>query len=165
MTIMRVSLVGTSISEKQKETMANRLIEAFAQVEVGHATPEIKNGFLVLFEQLDRTDIWMGLHPMADASESGKAAVVSAHVMAGPWNPTMKSELFATIEGVVREVAEMPRVGNGNDFWMTFVEIPEGSWGLGGRSVSIENLSPIFAPDRQQRIEEHLAALRRESEL
>ncbi len=160
MTIMRVSLVGSSLSEKQKETMANRLIEAFAQVEVGHAAPEVKNGFLVLFEQLGRTDLWMGQRPMADATESGKAAVVSAHVMAGPWNPAMKGELFAAIEGVVREVAEMPRVGNGSDFWMTFVEIPEGSWGLGGRSVSIEDLSPVFAPDRQQRIEQHLAGLR-----
>lgn len=34
MTIMRVSLVGCTLSDQQKEKMANRLIEAFAQVEV-----------------------------------------------------------------------------------------------------------------------------------
>ena len=56
MTIMRVSLVGTTLSDQQKETMANRLIEAFAKIEVGHAAPEVKNGFLVQFEQLARTD-------------------------------------------------------------------------------------------------------------
>ncbi len=163
MTIMRVSLVGSPISESQKETMANRLIDAFARVEVGHAAPEVKNGFLVLFEQLSRTDLWMGQRPMADATSSGKAAVVSAHVMAGPWNDEMKSDLFAAIEGVVREVAEMPRVENGSDFWMTFVEVPEGSWGVGGRSVSIESLSPVFADDRQQRIKRHLSGVRRAS--
>ncbi len=164
MTIMRVSLVGTALSEQQKETMANRLIEAFALVEVGHAAPAVRNGFLVLFEQLGRTDLWMGERPMADTTESGRAAVVSAHVMAGPWNAEMKSELFEKIEEVVRDVGEIPREGAGSNFWMTFVEVPEGSWGVGGRSVSIETLAPVFAEDRQHRIEEHLSALRTPSE-
>lgn len=157
MTIMRVSLVGTSLTDLQKETMANRLIEAFATIEVGHAAPAVRNGFLVQFEQLDRTDLWMGERPMVDASNSGKAAVVSARVMAGPWNPEMKSELFAKIEAVVREVADMPKEGTGTNFWMTFVEVPEGAWGVGGRPVSIESLAPVFAEDRQQRIKNHLA--------
>ena len=148
MTIMRVSLVGTSLSEQQKESMANRLIEAFATVEVGHAAPAVRNGFLVLFESLGRTDLWMGQRPMAEATESGKAAVVSVHVMAGPWNAEMKSELFAKIEEVVRDVAEMPREGAGTDVWMTIVEVPEPRasprCSRPGRSV----LRPRSAPPR-----------------
>ena len=115
---------------------------------------------VVQFEKLERTDLWMGERPMADAGVSGKAAVVSAHVMAGPWNPEMKSELFADIEEIVRDVAEMPKERGGTNLWMTFVEVPEGSWGVGGRPVSIEDLSPIFAEDRQQRIRNHLGAER-----
>ena len=159
MTIMRVSLVGTSLSEPQKEAMANQLIEAFATVEVGHAAPAVRNGFLVLFEPLGRTDLWMGQRPMADATESGRAAVVSVQVMAGPWNAEMKSELFAKIEDVVRDAAEMPREGAGADVWMTIVEVPEGAWGVGGKSVSIQTLAPVFAEDRQRRIEKHLEAI------
>jgi phenylpyruvate tautomerase PptA (4-oxalocrotonate tautomerase family) len=158
LTIMRVSLVGASLSEHQKETMAKRLIEVFAKVEVGHAEPAVKNGFLVQFEELGRTDLWMGERPMADSSSSGKAAVISAHVMAGPWNPEMKSDLFAGIEAVVRDVADMPKEGAGANFWMTFVEVPEGSWGLGGRPVSIKSLLPVFVEDRQERIRDYLAA-------
>lgn len=160
MTIMRVSLVGTSLTKPQKEAMAKRLIEAFATVEVGHTAPAVKNGFLVLFEELGRTDLWMGERPMADGTGSGKAAVVSTQVMAGPWNAEMKSELFAKIEQVVREIAEMPKEGSGSDFWMTIVEVPEGAWGVGGRPVSIETLAPVFAEDRKQRIDAHLAAFR-----
>ena len=78
-------------------------------MEVGHAAPAVGNGFLVLFEPLGRTDLWMGDRPMADATASGKAAVVSAHVMAGPWNKEMKRELFAVIEEVVRGVADIPK--------------------------------------------------------
>ena len=160
MTIMRVSLVGSALTDSQKEIMSNRLIEAFARVEVGREAPEVRSGFLVHFEQVARTDLWMGQRPMADATQAGKAAVVSAHVMAGPWTNEMKSELFAKIEAIVRDVAEMPRQGAGADFWMTIVEVPEGAWGLGGRPVSIESLAPVFADDRQQRIKEHMAALR-----
>ena len=79
-------------------------------------------------------------------------------VMAGPWNREMKRDLFARTEEVVRDVADMPKEDAGSNFWMTFVEVPEGSWGVGGRTVSIETLSPVFAEDRQQRIKEHLAA-------
>ena len=157
MTIMRVSLVGTELSEAAKETMAKRLIEAFALVEVGHDSPEIRKGFLVHFERVATGDLWMGDRPMAEAGESGKAAVISTQVMAGPWNREMKQELFARIEEIVRDVAEMPRTGNGAEFWMTFVEVPEGGWGLGGRSVSIERLAPVFAEDRQKRIRAYLA--------
>ena len=64
MTIMRVSLVGSTLSDQQKETLANRLIDNFAR-------------------------------PMVEASPSGKAAVVFAHVMAGSWTKDMKSELAA----------------------------------------------------------------------
>ena len=54
----------------------------------------------------------------------------------------------------------MPREETGINFWMTFVEIPEGAWGVGGRPVSIGSLAPVFAKDRQLRIEEYLTAIR-----
>ena len=91
---------------------------------------------------------------MSDAT--GKAALITTQVMAGPWNPEMKRDLFAKLEEVVRDVAEMPRQGNGGDVWMTVVEVPEGAWGLGGAPVSIERLAPVFADDRKQRIREYL---------
>ena len=59
-------------------------------------------------------------------------------------------------EKILREVAEMPKEGNGSDIWMTFLEVPEGSWGLGGQTVSIEALSPLFTADRQSRIRKYL---------
>ena len=57
----------------------------------------------------------------------------------------------------MRDVAEMPKEGTGANLWMTIVEVPEGSWGVGGLPVSIERLSPVFEVDRQQRIKNHLA--------
>ena len=63
MTIMRVSLVGPTLTDSQKEIMSNRLIDAFARVEVGREAPEVRSGFLVHFEQVARTDLWMGQRP------------------------------------------------------------------------------------------------------
>ena len=156
MTIMRVNLVGTRLSTEAKAELSDRLIGSFADVEVGRDSPEIRAGFLVIYDELEADDVWMGTQRMTDASPVGRAAIVSTHVMAGPWSDEMKAELFSRIETAVREVADMPRAPGGADFWMTVVEIPGGSWGLGGHPVAIEKLAPVFSPDRQQRISGYL---------
>jgi len=158
MTIMRVSLVGSPLDAEAAQAFATALIDAFAEVEVGSTSPEIRRGFLVHFEHVAATDLYMGDRPMAEASEAGKCAVVTAQVMAGPWNAAMKQALFSAVEAIVRAATDMPRRGNGADFWMTFVEVPEGGWGLGGRPVSIGQLAPVFDEERQARIRAHLAA-------
>jgi phenylpyruvate tautomerase PptA (4-oxalocrotonate tautomerase family) len=155
-TIMRVSLAGAPLEADQKRELAERLIGAFAEVEVGRDSPQIREGFVVHFEALAASDLWMGGRPMIEAGSSGRAAIVTTQVMAGPWNDAMKAALFARIEQAVRDVAQMPRAGSGADLWMTFVEVPEGSWGLGGRPVSIERLAPVFSDDRQARIRAYL---------
>ena len=157
MTILRVDLCGEELSTPQKEKLSVELIEAFANVEVGHDSAAIRQGFVVQFGRLDTSDLWLGGRPMVEAGESGKAALISAHVMAGPWNTEMKRELFERIERLVREAARMPRSGTGSDIWMTLVEVPEGGWGLGGRAVSIGSLAPVFSEDRQARIRSYLA--------
>lgn len=157
MTIMRVSLVGSPLDAEASQAFATALIDAFAEVEVGTTSPEIRQGFLVQLEHVSATDLYMGDRPMAAASEAGKCAVVTTQVMAGPWNAAMKRELFSRIEAVVRAATGMPRRGNGADFWMTCVEVPEGGWGLGGNPVSIGQLAPVFDEERQARIRAHLA--------
>jgi phenylpyruvate tautomerase PptA (4-oxalocrotonate tautomerase family) len=153
---MRVSLAGVPLEADQKRELSERLIGAFAEVEVGRDSPQIREGFVVHFEALAANDLWMGGRPMVEAGSSGRAAIVTIQVMAGPWNDAMKATLFTRIEQAVRDVAQMPRAGTGADLWMTFVEVPEGSWGLGGRPVSIERLAPVFSDDRQARIRAYL---------
>lgn len=157
MTIMRVSLSGTKLSDSDKSLMVDRLIGAFASIEVGHDSSEIRNGFVVQFEELAAVDSWMGTRPMAASNPSGRSAVIACQVMAGPWNSEMKQELIARLDEIVRDVADIPRNGSGSDVWITFVEVPEGAWGVGGRAVSIGRLAPVFEADRQERIAAYLA--------
>jgi hypothetical protein len=159
MTIMRVGLAGVELASEAKRELTRRLIDEFCAVEVGAPVEAARIGFMVRYEALGLDDLWVGDRPMVEAGPSGRAAVIQAQVMAGPWTPEMKQELFERLETAVRDVAEMPRQGAGSDFWMTFVEIPEGGWGLGGRVVSIADLSPIFSADRQTRIQAYLAAM------
>ncbi len=157
MTIMRVGIAGVELPGEAKQELAQRLIDAFCAVEVGSDVEAARVGFMVRFESLAVDDLWVGDRPMVEAGPSGRAAVIQAQVMAGPWNPAMKEELFARLEDAVRETVDMPKKGAGSDFWMTFVEVPEGAWGLGGRAVSIADLAPIFNEDRQERIGAYLA--------
>jgi len=159
MTVLRVTLAGTDLSAPRKQELARRLIDAFAEIEVGRSSPEIRAGFVVHIEQVPPGDLWMGDRPMVESGAAGRVAIVSARVMAGPWSRAMKSQLFARLEAIVREVAEMPVQGAGADFWMTIVEVPESAWGLGGRPVSIGSLAPVFSEDRQARIRAYLDAI------
>lgn len=131
-------------------------MDAFAEVEAGSTSAGIRQGFVVHFDEVGAGDVFMGDAPMVEAGESGRAVIVDARVMAGPWNDDMKAELFEELEAILRDAAEMPKTGAGADIWMTIVEVPEGAWGLGGRPVSIERLAPIFSEDRQDRIRDYL---------
>lgn len=156
MTMMRVGLSGFELSREQKQELTRCLIDAFCAVEVGQDVEAARVGFMVRYESVAIEDLWVGDQPMVEAGPSGRAAVIQAQVMAGPWNDEMKAELFDRLEAAVREIGKMPKEGAGSDFWMTFVEIPEGGWGLGGRAVSIANLAPVFTEDRQARIRTYL---------
>ncbi|MBI5582783.1 MAG: hypothetical protein HY892_03070, partial [Deltaproteobacteria bacterium] len=95
MTIMRVSVVGMTLDSATKSNLAKRLIEEFATVEVGRFSEQIAAGFTLQLEELAADSLWMGLKPAIQSHPSGKAVVISAQVMAGPWNAAMKTELFA----------------------------------------------------------------------
>jgi len=156
MTTIRISTTGEPLTSEQKAHLADRVTEAFAQVEVGNDSPRIRRGFLVQFESLADDDLWLGRDQASVLSPSNRAALVTVRVMAGPWNAAMKADLFDRIEKILREVAEMPRGDDGSDIWMTFVEVPEGGWGLGGRAVAISSIAPVFSKDRQERIRTYL---------
>lgn len=156
MTAINLALAGQPLSRDDKSEIANRITEAFAQVEVGNDSPMIRTGFMIKFERIEEDDLWVGARTAVSASPSKRAALVTVRVMSGPWTDGMKAELFDRVEKILREVAEMPKEGSGSDIWMTFLEVPEGSWGLGGQTVSIEALSPLFTADRQSRIRKYL---------
>ena len=159
---MHLTLIGTRLSDDQKARLADRLMGEFATVEVGEDTLVARPGFVVDIDERDPGDVFMGNAPMAAAGPSGKAAILKAQVMAGPWNDAMKAELHQRLEAIVREVADMPREGRGSEFWMTIVEVENGGWSVGGVPVSIADIAPVFAEDRKARIKDYLA--RRESD-
>jgi len=158
MTAINLAMAGKPLTSANKSELADRITEAFAHVEVGNDAPQIRGGFMIKFEHLEEDDLWIGTETALHQSPSNRAALITIRVMAGPWNNEMKAELFERIESVLREVAEMPKEGKGSDIWMTFLEVPEGSWGLGGRAVSIAALAPVFTSDRQTRIRTYLDA-------
>lgn len=159
MTAINFSIAGKVLTASQKATLVDRITEAFTVVEVGNDAPAIRRGFMTRFEQLDSDDLWIGTEP-AIATSPGKCAIlITVRVMAGPWTNAMKAELFSRVERICREELELPREGRGDDFWMTFLEVPEGGWGLGGRFVSIGAIAPVFTEDRQERIRTYLASL------
>lgn len=153
---MRVGVAGMKLNSEIKTTLAKQLIEAAAWVEVGKFSEQIAAGFTVQIEEVAPDSLWMGLKPLAETHRSGKAVVIQTQVMAGPWNAAMREKLFFRLDAVVREVLEIPKSKSGSDVWITVTEIEDGSFGVGGKPVSIAQLASFFTFDRQQRIIKHL---------
>ncbi len=160
MTIIRAAFSGVELTSELRARLADRVIGAFAEVECGQDNPLIRGGFLMMFESMGADDVWNGSSPMAKLNPSGKAVVIQTQVMAGPWTAEMKADLYERVQTILREEIEMPRPKGGGDIWMTFVEVPEGGWGVGGRAVSVGKLAPAFTTDRRERIERYLAGLK-----
>ena len=159
MTIIRVSVAGMKLSSKIKANLAERLITEFASVEVGRFSEQIAAGFTVHIEEIASDSLWIGLKSVVETHKSGIAVVITAQVMAGPLNAAMKEELFARVGVAVGEVLEIPKSKGGSNVWITVTEIEEGSCGVDGKAVSIEQLIPFFTVERQQRIIQHLAPI------
>lgn len=153
---MRVSVAGMKLNSAIKANLAERLIIEFASVEVGRFSEQIAAGFTVQIEEIASDSLWIGLKPAVETHKSGKAVVITAQVMAGSWNAAMKEELFARLDVAAREVLEIPKSKSGSNVWITVTEIEEGSFGVGGKPVSIAQLIPYFTFDRQQRIIKYL---------
>jgi phenylpyruvate tautomerase PptA (4-oxalocrotonate tautomerase family) len=156
MTIMRVGMAGVKLDTTSKGNLVKRLIEEFAAVEVGQYSEPIAAGYTVQMEEIEPDNLWMGLKPAVETHPAAKAVVITAYVMAGPWNAVMKKELFSRLDGVIRDVLAIPRGDSSANVWITVTEIPGDSFCVGGKVVSIAKLSPLFTPDRQQRINEYL---------
>lgn len=156
MTIMRVGVAGMKLDSKIKTNLAKRLITEFASVEVGQFSEQIVTGFTVLIEEMAPDSLWIGLRPAVETHKSGKTVIITAQVMAGPWNAAMKEELLVRLDEAVREILEIPKSKNGSNVWITVTEIEEGSFGVGGKPVPIMQLAPFFTSDRQQRIIKYL---------
>jgi len=156
MTIMRVGVAGMNLNSAIKANLATRLVTEFASVEVGQFSEQIAAGFTVQIEEIASDNLWIGLKPAVETHKSGKAVVITAQVMAGPWNAAMKEELFARLDAAVREILEIPKSKNGSNVWITVTEIEEGSFGVGGKPIPIMQLAPFFTSDRQQRIIKYL---------
>ncbi len=156
MTTINLTYSGKALSPDQKAQLADRITETFANVEVGNDAPVIRRGFMTTFHHLDVHDHYLGTEPAAEQSPGKRAVQITVRVMAGPWNNAMKAELFEHVDNIVRDILAMPKESTGDDIWMTFLEVPEGAWGLGGRTVSIAQIAPVFAADRQERIKAYL---------
>lgn len=159
MTAITIAIAGTPVSTKSKRNMCSLINDAFLNNEVGIHNEQLRRGIITKFETLDAEDIWVGIDTVADKSELSRAVLVTIRVMAGPWNTSMKMKLIKDIDDIIRNELEIPLEKSSDDIWTTFVEVPEGGWGVGGRQISIAELAPVFATQQQHRIGAYLSKL------
>lgn len=157
MTAININIAGDPLTREEKARIADRMSEAFAQVEVGNDSPMIRSGIMTHFEEVGTDNLWVGANPIAAPGPSNRSALISIRVMAGPWNANMKQDLIGRLNKILREEAGLVQSETGGHVWNTFVEVADGGWGVNGAGVTISQFGPLFADDRKKRISDYLA--------
>lgn len=153
MTVVRVTSLEGALNPEEREKLADLLTSAVLEVETGNDTAEARAGVMVVFEEIGRRSWYHGGRSVEDLYPPRGIFWLTATVMQGPWTRRLRSDLIGRLSGALRSALELP---DRRAVWITLREVPDGSWGVNGRVLGIEQLLWAFEPDRQETIRRFL---------
>lgn len=142
MPIMNVRYPASRLDKAAKAALAARLTDILIRMEGGANTHGGRAFATVLFNAVDEDDWWVG--GQADdtfVSPSGKF-LVHVTIPEGYMNNGHKSEVHAWVaEAIVQVTGGSDKAAAGNSIQVIVDEVPEGNWGAGGRTISLESIA------------------------
>jgi phenylpyruvate tautomerase PptA (4-oxalocrotonate tautomerase family) len=150
MPVIRVTYPAKALTDKQKEALAPRLIDAVMLQEVDPVTEMARDATLIVFNELPQKDCYMSKEP---------GWLVEAMAAAGFFNQKRRDAAHAAVNKafvdvlgddgssiVLEDVRVSPKFLS--RLWILLIEIPEGSWGWAGRQTSALEIGHIIGSDK-----------------
>jgi phenylpyruvate tautomerase PptA (4-oxalocrotonate tautomerase family) len=142
MPIMNVRYPAGRLDKQTKAMLARKLTDVLIQMEGGANTQGGRGFAAVLFSEIAADDWWIG-GGMDDkfVSAAGKF-LVHVTIPEGYMNVTHKAEVHAWVPAAILDVtggSDDP--GAGNSIQVIIDEVPEGNWGAGGQTISLESIA------------------------
>jgi phenylpyruvate tautomerase PptA (4-oxalocrotonate tautomerase family) len=142
MPIMNVRYPASRLDKAAKALLAGKLTDVLIRMEGGANTNGGRAFAAVLFDAMNEDDWWVG-GSTGDAfvSPSGKF-LVHVTIPEGYMNDAHKSEVHAGVADAILEVTgTSTEPGSGDSIQVIIDEVPEGNWGAGGRTISLESIA------------------------
>ncbi|NUP45329.1 MAG: tautomerase enzyme [Streptomyces sp.] len=152
MTVITVNAPQGRLSLEQRRTLAETLTDAVLVPEVGRFAPAARVGFQVHFMERAPDMPAIGGRLLADAGQELDVMVIDVAVMDGDWRREVRAEVIERVLTALADACGLPEPSP--TWWVDFRVINEGSWGSGGRALSILSLleSGVFTEEKARAI-------------
>jgi phenylpyruvate tautomerase PptA (4-oxalocrotonate tautomerase family) len=142
MPIMDVRYPAGRLDRTTKALMAKKLTDILIKME-GDANTRGGRAFAtVLFTEIAKNDWWVGGHADDEfVSASGKF-LVHVTIPEGYMNTAHKTEVHVWVTAAILEATGTKPEGDaGSSIQVILDEVPEGNWGAGGKTISLESIA------------------------
>jgi phenylpyruvate tautomerase PptA (4-oxalocrotonate tautomerase family) len=174
MPFVRVTYATGSLTEEQKAKLAPLLVECVMGQEVDPVTDSARSMTPVFFHKIDYDDDFPGGKRLEHPNRPFwiVESVVADSFFNQARRDAMQHEIaraFVQVLGDDGSVAEREGLIFGPSYLLklhsVIIEIPEGSWGVGGKSVDTEKIIQIIGggvqkPERLAELQDNLAKVR-----
>ncbi|MCA3150873.1 MAG: tautomerase family protein [Rhodocyclaceae bacterium] len=144
MPLMTVQMPEGTLSQAQKDALAEDLTQVILQIEGGADTPAGRSIAWVRFQELPRQDWYLG----GRSDESFEAAagrwLIELNVPEGSMDQTRKSGCHTAITDAVLKISGKTGVeGAARSIWIQIFEWPEGHLATSGRTASLLGIAKV----------------------
>ncbi|MFF4506698.1 tautomerase enzyme [Streptomyces sp. NPDC001401] len=146
------------LSLEWRRTPAETRTDAVLVPEVGRFAPTARGGFQVHFVERAADMMTIGGRLLVDAGQGPDVMVIDVAVMDGDCRRKVRAEVIERILAAAAEACGLPEPSP--TWWVTFRVIDDGSWGSGGRVLSILSLleSGVFTEEKAKAIRTAIGA-------
>jgi len=142
MPIMNVRYPASRLDKAAKAALAARLTDILIRMEGGANTHGGRAFATVLFNGVDEDDWWVGGSTDDTFVSSSGKFLVYVTIPEGYMNNGHKSEVHAWVaDAIVQVTGGSNGAAAGNSIQVIVDEVPEGNWGAGGRTISLESIA------------------------
>lgn len=142
MPIMNVRYPASRLDKAAKAALAARLTDVLIRMEGGANTHGGRGFATVLFNAVDEDDWWVGGSTGDTFVSSSGKFLVHVTIPEGYMNNVHKSDVHAGVTHAIAQViGGSDQVGADNSIQVIVDEVPEGNWGAGGRTISLESIA------------------------
>src|SRR6202161_4671967 len=142
MPIMDVCYPAGRLDKTTKATMAEKLTDVLIRMEGGANTHGGRAFATVLFTEVAEEDWWVGGRTDGKfVSASGKF-LIHVTIPEGYMNTARKTEVHVWVTAAIMQVmGTKSDAAAGSSIQVILDEVPEGNWGAGGHTISLESIA------------------------
>jgi phenylpyruvate tautomerase PptA (4-oxalocrotonate tautomerase family) len=150
MPVIRVTMSENALTDKQKEALAPRLIDAVMTQEVDPVTEVARNATFIVYNEVPKKNCYMSKEPfwLVEAMTAAgffnqKRRDTAAVAVTKAFTDVLGDDGKSTVmEGVRIAPSYLARL------YFLLIEIPEGSWGYYGREASALEIGHMIGSDK-----------------